>query len=57
MEFGDQATQQIAHHLNYHSVPAAVCLSKTINTSAMLLVIKPLKNSMRMLVIEARMKI
>ena len=57
MEFGDRATQQIPHHLNYHFVPAAICLSKTINTSATLLVIKPLKNSWRALEIKARMKI
>ena len=56
-EFGNLATQQIAHHLIYHSVPAATCLSKTTNTSALLLVIKPLKNNMRVLVINAWMKI
>ena len=39
------------------AVPAAMCLSKTINTSAMLLAIKPLKNSVTALVIKAQMKI
>ena len=56
-EFRNLATQQISHHLIYHFVPAATFLSKTTNTSALLLVIKPLKNNMRVLVINAWMKI
>ena len=37
--------------------PLCPCCSKTINTSATLLVIKPLKNSKRVLVINAQIKI
>ena len=50
-------TQEILSRLNHPSALAATCLSKIIITSAMLLVIKPVKNSRRALVIKARMKI
>ena len=57
MVSGNLVTQEILSRLNHPSALAVTCLSKIIITSAMLLVIKPLKNSQRALVIKARMKI